>query len=33
VDRRTLTLATFNAEWLFDGLDDPSPSPYSGFGA
>ena len=25
--RETLTIGTMNAEWLFDGVDDPSPSP------
>lgn len=30
LDKRALTLATFNAEWLFDGIDDPAPSPRNG---
>ena len=29
-DARTLTFATFNTEWTFDGIDDPSQSPRAG---
>lgn len=29
-DARSLTFATFNTEWTFDGIDDPSKSPRAG---
>ena len=28
-DKRTLRIGTMNAEWLFDGIDDPNPSPWN----